>query len=77
MLHRTAHEGAAGGVTWAGPMRERAAARLKMPAAAVSTTQVAEEFLREAVTRKQRLRADFADFFTAEGIPGGHVLRHG
>ncbi|MEX5636682.1 hypothetical protein [Parafrankia sp. FMc2] len=77
MLHRTAHEGAAGGVTWAEPMRQRAAARLKVPAAAVSTAAVAEEFLREAVTRKQRLRTDFADFFAAEGIPGGHVLRHG
>ncbi|WP_026240368.1 hypothetical protein [Parafrankia discariae] len=77
MLHRTAHEGAARGAYWAGPMRERAAARLKVPAAAVTPGQVAAEFLDEAVGRKQRLRADFADFFAAEGIPGAHVLRHG
>lgn len=66
LLHTTAHQGAARNVSWAPKMRTRAAKRLGVPETAVSTDQVAAEFLDHAVARKGSLRADFAKFFDRE-----------
>jgi hypothetical protein len=66
LLHETAHQGAKQKVSWYDAMRSRAAkAHSDL---APSDTQVADAFLDYACERKNRLRADFAEFFTREGF---------
>lgn len=80
MLHSTAHEGAksGAGVHWVPAMRKQAAKKYGIPAAKVSTEQIAEAFLDHAVERKQNLRTAFADFFVKElKMPHGASLKHG
>ncbi|HET7486489.1 MAG TPA: hypothetical protein VFJ85_01075 [Acidimicrobiales bacterium] len=72
LLASVATEGVAHGVHWVAPMRKAAAKRLGT--ASVSDAEVAEEFLRTAVARKNGLRAAFAGFFTASGFGAGAKL---
>jgi hypothetical protein len=66
LLHETAYQGAKQKVSWYDAMRSRAAkAHSDL---SPSDTQVAEAFLDYACERKNRLRADFAEFFTREGF---------
>jgi hypothetical protein len=74
MLHSTAHEGAKRDVHWAAEMRKRAAKRHGVTASQVSHTQVAEEFLDYAVSRKNGLRTAFTAFFAGEGFAGAAKL---
>ncbi len=67
-----ATEGVAQGVHWVEPMRK--AAQKRLGKAQVSNADVAEEFLRTAVERKNGLRAAFASFFAANGFAGGAKL---
>ncbi|MEU9255751.1 hypothetical protein AB0D66_28370 [Streptomyces sp. NPDC048270] len=80
MLHSTAHEGAksGSGVHWVPAMRKQAAKKHGIPAAKVSTEQIAEAFLDHAVERKHSLRTAFADFFVKDlNMPHGASLKHG
>jgi hypothetical protein len=66
LLHETAYQGAKQKVSWYDAMRSRAA---KVHSdLSPSDTQVADAFLDYACERKNRLRADFAEFFTREGF---------
>ena len=66
MLHTVAHVGAAHNLTWAAPMRARAAKTHGIAVSAVTTSQIAESFLDYAVERKKALRQDFVKFFTED-----------
>jgi len=66
ILHDTAHEGARHKVSWYPAMRARAAKAHSV--LSPTDAQVAEAFLDHACERKNRLRADFAGFFAAEGL---------
>jgi hypothetical protein len=66
ILHGTAHEGARHKVSWYEAMRARAAKAHSV--LSPTDAQVAEAFLDHACERKNRLRADFAGFFAAEGL---------
>lgn len=72
LLAPVAAEGAAKGVHWVEPMRK--AAQKRLGKAQVSDADVAEEFLRHAVERKNGLRAAFASFFTTNGFGSGAKL---
>jgi hypothetical protein len=72
LLKPVATEGAKHGVHWVEPMR--AAAQTRLGKKQVSNDEVAEEFLRTAVTRKESLRADFAAFFAGHGFGGASKL---
>ena len=72
MLAPVATEGVKAKVHWVGPMRK--AAQKRLGKTEVSDAEVAEEFLHEAVQRKNGLRSAFASFFSANGFAGGSKL---
>jgi hypothetical protein len=72
MLAPVATEGVKSKVHWAEPMRK--AAQKRLGKTQVSDAEVAEEFLHEAVQRKNGLRSAFASFFSANGFAGGSKL---
>lgn len=72
ILAPVASEGVAHGVHWVEPMRK--AAQKRLGKAQVSNPEVAEEFLRTAVERKNGLRSAFASFFTSNGFGAGAKL---
>jgi hypothetical protein len=72
ILAPVAGEGVAHGVHWVEPMRK--AAQKRLGKAQVSNPEVAEEFLRTAVERKNGLRSAFASFFTSNGFGAGAKL---
>lgn len=71
MLRSTAYAGVKGNVHWVPRMREAAAKKLGVAATAVTSTQVAEHFLDQAVARKATLRKDFTTFFAGMGFASG------
>jgi hypothetical protein len=79
MLHTTAHQGAKNpDIGWVPHMRQRAADQHKIPAAKVTTAQIAEAFLDHACERKNTLRESFTAFFTTElKLPGADGLKYG
>ncbi len=72
MLAPVATEGVKSKVHWVGPMRK--AAQKRLGKTQVSDAEVAEEFLHEAVQRKNGLRSAFASFFSSNGFAGGSKL---
>ena len=72
MLTPTATEGVKHGVHWVEPMRK--AAQKRLGKTKVSDGDVAEEFLRTAVDRKNNLRSAFASFFGGLGVSDAQHL---
>ncbi len=73
MLADTAQRGVKAGLPWVAAMRQQAIKRLGKPT--VDDTEVAEEFLRTAVQRKNTLRASFASFFAQLGVTDANHLQ--
>ena len=72
MLTPTAHEGVKHGVHWVEPMRK--AAQTRLGKSTVTDSEVAEEFLRTAVDRKNNLRTAFAGFLGGLGVSDAQHL---
>ena len=72
VLAPVAAKGVKAGVPWVPAMRK--AAQKRLGKAQVSDGEVAEEFLRTAVERKNGLRSAFASFFTTNGFAGATKL---
>lgn len=72
-LEPVAAAGVQAGLPWVKRMRKVAAKRLGTTA--VSDADVADEFCRQAIARKQSLRADFAAFFSSVGLDSGGLTK--
>ncbi|MEX2621553.1 MAG: hypothetical protein WD250_15155, partial [Egibacteraceae bacterium] len=72
-LQPVAAAGVAAGLPWVKRMRKAAGKRLGTTA--VTDADVADEFCRQAVARKQRLRADFAAFYSGLGLDAAGLTK--
>lgn len=72
-LEPVAVAGVEAGLPWAARMRKAAAKRLGTTA--VNDADVADEFCRQVIARKQRLRDDFAQLFAGLGLGSGGLTK--